>query len=107
MSQETQWFSDRRKQFEVVIDALNVRHFEVLTRMAFDPELEFRSVLAVSEGTTYRGIEGLAREGSRRRGCSSSRAGAGVTGWADTFPFVSESPGLAVEFSLQRLDAPG
>lgn len=39
--------------------ALNARDFDTLARMPIDPELEFRSVVAVAEGRIYRGLDGL------------------------------------------------
>jgi ketosteroid isomerase-like protein len=49
----------RREQFEALLDALNARDFDSLTAF-LDPEVEFRSVLAVAEGgPAYTGTDGL------------------------------------------------
>jgi ketosteroid isomerase-like protein len=59
MSQERQWPSDWRSRIEALADALNARDFEAVGRAPLEPELEWRSVLAASEGGSYRGVEGL------------------------------------------------
>ena len=43
--------------------AINARDFDAAAAMPLDPELEFRSIIAASEGTSYRGIEGLRQWG--------------------------------------------
>ncbi len=48
-----------RAQATQLMEALNARDFDAMAAMPLDPELEFRSILAASEGTSYRGIEGL------------------------------------------------
>src|SRR5258708_33832811 len=58
MSQENR-SHDGRKQFEVILDALNARDFESLTEL-LDPGFEFRSILGATEGeAAYTGIDGL------------------------------------------------
>jgi len=59
MSQERQWPSDWRSRIEALADALNARDFDAVGRAPLEPELEWRSVLAASEGGSYRGVEGL------------------------------------------------
>lgn len=48
-----------RAQAAQLVEALNARDFDGVAAMPLDPELEFRSIIAASEGTSYRGIEGL------------------------------------------------
>lgn len=51
-----------RQDAEALVAALNARDFEAIEELrAWDPALEFRSALAVADGETYRGIEGIRR----------------------------------------------
>ena len=43
------------------MDAINSRDFDALDRMPFAPDFEFRSVIAISEGDVYVGMDGLRR----------------------------------------------
>ena len=42
-----------------VMDAINARDFDALASVPFDEEFEFHSRISVSEGDTYRGMDGL------------------------------------------------
>jgi ketosteroid isomerase-like protein len=53
--------SDKQRDAQAVIDALNARDFDALRELPFDDEMEYRSAFAVAEGGTYRGVEGLRR----------------------------------------------
>ena len=48
-----------RAQVEALIEALNARDFDAVAEVDIHPELEFRSIIAATEGSTYRGLEGL------------------------------------------------
>ena len=52
----------KRAQAEALLQALNARDFDTLAGM-LDPEGSFASLLSVSEGEEYEGVEGLRRWG--------------------------------------------
>lgn len=54
----------RRRQAEVLLEALNARDFEALAELPLHPALEFHSRLAKAEGGVYLGLEGV-REWAR------------------------------------------
>lgn len=59
MVPETDRLTGKREQADAVLAALNARDFEALSRMPWDPEMEFRSALAAAEGTAFRGKDAL------------------------------------------------
>jgi ketosteroid isomerase-like protein len=48
----------KRDYVEAVVRAVNARDLDTFDRL-FHPEIEFRSLIAASEGEVYRGAEGL------------------------------------------------
>ena len=48
-----------RAQAAQLMAAINARDFDAAGELPLEPESEFRSIIAASEGATYRGIEGL------------------------------------------------
>jgi ketosteroid isomerase-like protein len=53
------WPKDKQAQVYAVMDAVNARDFDALSRIPLDPAFEFRSLIAAAEGGIYVGLDGL------------------------------------------------